>query len=161
MSMEREALNQPEMPPSEPRMWPGKRLREAREAMQMSREEAARHLHQDVAIITALEDDDYARLPGQTYVLGYLRSYARLLKLPQNEIVEAVQVEQVETTDLLPENVDRGKPVMLDTGRSYTWLYILLIILAIALVGWFLLGDDSLDISATMKPLLQHFLHYA
>jgi hypothetical protein len=84
-----------------------------------------------------------------------------LLKLPQNEIVEAVQVEQVETADLLPENVDRGKRVMLDAGRSFTWLYILLIILAIALVSWFLLGDDTMDISAALKPLLQHLLHYA
>ena len=47
--MEREALQQPEMPPAEPRMWPGKRLREAREARQLTREEAARQLHQDVA----------------------------------------------------------------------------------------------------------------
>lgn len=136
--MEREASKQPEMPPAEPRMWPGKRLREAREARQLTREEAARQLHQEVSIIQALEEDDYASLPGQTYVLGYLRSYARLLKLPENEIVAAVQIDQAETSELLPENIDYNKPVRLGTRGHRTWLYLVLIVLILAgLAGLF------------------------
>lgn len=136
--MEREALQQPEMPPAEPRMWPGKRLQEAREERHLSREEVARQLHQDVSIIQALEEDDYTRLPGQTYVLGYLRSYARLLKLPENEIVAAVQIERAETRDLLPENIDYDRPVRLTSRRHRTWLYVLLILLILAgLAGLF------------------------
>ncbi len=159
--MEQQALHQPEMPPSEPRSWPGERLREAREALQMSREEAARHLHQDVAIIVALEEDDHEQLPGQTYVLGYLRSYARLLKLPQDEIVEAVQIEQTETAELFPENVDLGKPVMLDEARSRALLYILLIILAIAAISWLLLSDDSLKLTGFLRQLLSDISYFA
>lgn len=138
--MENQALHQPETPPSEPRTWPGERLREAREAMQMSLEEAARYLHQDVAIIVALEEDNHEQLPGQTYVLGYLRSYARLLKLPQDEIVGSVQVKQTETVELFPENVDLDKPVLLNEARSRALLYILLIILAIVAISWLLLS---------------------
>lgn len=130
--MEREALQQPEMPPAEPRMWPGRRLREAREARQLSRDEVANQLHQDVQIIQALEEDNYASLPGQTYVLGYLRSYARLLKLPEEEIVAAVQIERSETAELLPENIDYDRPVRLTGQRRFSWLYLLLVLLIIA-----------------------------
>lgn len=136
--MDREASQQPEMPPTEPRMWPGKRLREAREAKNLSREQAARQLHQDVSIIQALEEDDYGRLPGKTYVLGYLRSYARLLKLPEDEIIAAVQLDQAESTDLLPENINYHKPVRLSRQGGRPLLYILLILLILAgLVGLF------------------------
>ncbi len=159
--MERQALQQPEMPPSEPRTWPGQRLRQAREAMQMSPEEAARHLRQDVAIIIALEEDDYERLPGQTYVLGYLRSYARLLKLPEDEIVEGVQIEQAETAELLPENIDLGKPMLLDEGRSRVLLYILLIILIIAAIIWLLFGDDSSKLTDLLDQLLGETSYFA
>ena len=37
----------------------------------------------------ALEDDDYQSLPGATYVRGYLRSYAQLLGLSPDPILEA------------------------------------------------------------------------
>jgi len=130
--MEREALQEPEMPPAEPRVWPGKRLQEAREARDLSREDVARQLHQDVGIIQALEEDNYAWLPGQTYVMGYLRSYARLLKLPEDEIVAAVQVEQTETADLLPGNLAKGKPIRLTSPGRRPWFPVLLIVLIIA-----------------------------
>ncbi|MDZ7663392.1 helix-turn-helix domain-containing protein [Thiohalophilus sp.] len=136
--MEREALQQPEMPPAEPRMWPGKRLREAREARNLSREQVAHQLHQEVSTIVALEEDDYARLPGKTYVLGYLRSYARLLQLPESEIIAAVQIDHVETSDLLPEHIDYDKPVRLTPRSARPLLYIVLILLIVAgLVGLF------------------------
>lgn len=136
--MDREALQEPEMPPAEPRMWPGKRLREAREAKNLSLEEAARQLCQDVSVIQALEEDDYTRLPGKTYVLGYLRSYARLLKLPEDEIIAAVQLDQIESAELLPENINYRKPMRLSRKGGRSLWYILLILLILAgLVGLF------------------------
>ena len=151
--MHREAPQQPEMPPSEPRMWPGKRLRAARESMQMSKEDVARHLHQEVGIITALEEDDYSRLPGHTYVLGYLRSYARLLKLPVNEIVEAVQVERMETASLVPDNIDYDKPTMLEEGGFRWWLYVLILLLSVIVAVWLLYADDPLQVGSTVSRL--------
>jgi len=137
--MEREALQQPEMPPDEPRVWPGKRLREARESKNLSREQVALQLHQEVSTIQALEEDDYARLPGRTYVLGYLRSYARLLQLPENEIIDAVQIDEVETSVLLPGHLNSDKPIRLTSRSRRPLLYIIVLILLIVagLVGLF------------------------
>ncbi len=75
-----EQLSSPSQEPEQE--LPGKRLRAAREAKGLSREKVAGQLRLNVRLISALEEDDYAALPGLTFTTGYLRSYARLLELP-------------------------------------------------------------------------------
>lgn len=66
----------------------GQRLKEARLARQLTIEEVAGQLHLQVRHLDALEQQDLSRLPGPSYICGYLRSYAKFLQLPSNEIVE-------------------------------------------------------------------------
>lgn len=92
------------------RLLPGRRLRAAREALGISITEAAGHLRLDPQLITALEEDKYDSLPGAAYVCGYLRAYARVLKLPENEVVQAFTQGQVVEAALIPENVNLLPP---------------------------------------------------
>lgn len=85
---------------------PGERLKSAREENHLSQEEVAHHLHLDVKLIVALEENDYEKLPSPSYICGYLRSYARLLKLPESEIVNCYSQGEEISSALLPENVD-------------------------------------------------------
>lgn len=66
---------------------PGQRLREAREAQGVTREDVAGELRLDTCIIEALEYGDTARLPQPVFTAGYLRSYARFIGLPPDELV--------------------------------------------------------------------------
>ena len=68
---------------------PGKRLYEARVRAQLSAEQVAEMLHLSTHQIAALEREEFDRLPGPTYVRGYLRNYAQLLGLPSDEIVQS------------------------------------------------------------------------
>lgn len=68
---------------------PGKRLYEARIRAQLSAEQVAEMLHLSAHQIAALEREEFDRLPGPTYVRGYLRNYAQLLGLPSDEIVQS------------------------------------------------------------------------
>ena len=45
------------------------------------------------AQVHAIENDDYANLPGKTYVMGYWRSYSQLLKI---SIDESIQIHRAE-----------------------------------------------------------------
>lgn len=67
---------------------PGERLQQARLAQRLSVEDIAKTLRLSPKQIVALEANDYERLPGPTYVRGYLRAYAQLVGLPAGEIVE-------------------------------------------------------------------------
>lgn len=50
--------------------------------------EAARHLMLNPAIVQAIETDDFARLGPPVFVRGYLSRYARLLDMPDHEVLE-------------------------------------------------------------------------
>jgi cytoskeleton protein RodZ len=65
----------------------GARLRAARNQCNLQIEEVAQKLHLHPRIITAIENDDPTALPEPIFVQGYLRSYARLLGLPADEMV--------------------------------------------------------------------------
>lgn len=70
----------------------GGRLRSNRESMGLSTLEAADRLHLSHSMVKALEADDYSALPSAIFIKGYLKSYARLLKLPGAELVRAYEV---------------------------------------------------------------------
>ena len=59
----------------------GARLKAAREAAKLTHDDIAQALKFSPRQIAALEADDYAALPGATIVRGFVRNYARLLKL--------------------------------------------------------------------------------
>jgi cytoskeleton protein RodZ len=70
---------------------PGERLREAREAAQLSVAEVASRLRLEARAVHQLEEDNYDGLHGPTFVRGYLGGYARLLNLPERPIMEAYE----------------------------------------------------------------------
>ncbi len=68
---------------------PGQRLRQAREARQLTCDAVAAQMRIEAKVIDALERDDYTQLPAAVFVRGYLRSYAKLVGLAAEPIVEA------------------------------------------------------------------------
>jgi cytoskeleton protein RodZ len=70
---------------------PGQRLREAREAANLTLNEVASRMRLEPQVLELLENDHYERLHGPTFVRGYLSGYARLLDLPPRPILEAYE----------------------------------------------------------------------
>lgn len=139
---------------------PGKRLRESREASHLGREEVAHHLRLDPTLIKALEEDDYGKLPSPAYICGYLRSYARLLKLDEREIVNAYSQGKEISSALIPDNINiqQGKKA---NYAIFKWLGTLLLVAAIIGAGLWLLdqpnvleqvGRDSTQTTTTTLP---------
>lgn len=113
----------------------GQRLRLAREAAGLSQEEVATRLRLRRELIRALEEDDYAHLPPLAYVSGYLRSYARLLDLPAEELVARLERRDEPPTlvsPVMPPHQRRSSdwPV-----KVVTWLIVLLL-LGLLAVWW-------------------------
>ncbi len=66
---------------------PGQRLRRARELRGLTIKDIAQELNLSVRFIEAIERDHYDLLPGVAFARGYMRSYARLLQLDENDVV--------------------------------------------------------------------------
>ena len=68
----------------------GSRLHEARIAAGLSIDAIAQQLKLAPRQVKALEEDDFAALPGRTFVRGFVRNYARLLRLDSVEVLAAL-----------------------------------------------------------------------
>lgn len=124
---------------------PGQQLRELRQAAGLTVAYVAERMHLHEDYINALEADDFDQLPPQPYVLGYYRSYARLLNIQSEPLLRRYRKLRHLPEDALPPPSELStkelyrKPMVLDrnprlggrkgSGRS---LYLLL---ALALAG--------------------------
>src|SRR6187402_2515304 len=78
----------------------GSMLRKARESANLTHAAVGEALHLTVHYIKALENDDYSKLPGATFVKGYLRTYARFLKLDANAVLASYEKNSVSAEEL-------------------------------------------------------------
>jgi cytoskeleton protein RodZ len=69
---------------------PGRRLSAARTAQNLSTADVARQLKLSPWQVEALEAGQYHQLPGPIFVRGFIRNYARLVKLDGNELVQSL-----------------------------------------------------------------------
>lgn len=73
----------------------GRLLKRTRERLGLSLDDVASELRLSSFQVQALEDDDWERLPGTTYARGYLRSYARLLDLDADKLLEGATTQEL------------------------------------------------------------------
>ncbi|MCK9532408.1 MAG: DUF4115 domain-containing protein [Gammaproteobacteria bacterium] len=104
---------------------PGRQLAEAREAQGLALEYVSGQLRLSLHILQALEHDDYAQLPPAAFVSGYVRSYARLLGLPEQDLVDRYAAVQAPppaqvgaVTRSQPQQVQASDPPV----RAFTYL---------------------------------------
>jgi cytoskeletal protein RodZ len=65
----------------------GSRLRNAREAKQLSVQDVARKLFLTTTVIEQIEADNYHNVPALTFMRGYLRSYARMVGVNEDMLI--------------------------------------------------------------------------
>ena len=68
----------------------GALLRAAREAAGMSVDAVAQQLKLAPRQVKALEEGDFSHLPGRTFVRGFVRNYARLVRLDPEKVLGAL-----------------------------------------------------------------------
>ncbi len=66
----------------------GDKIRKTREEKGYSIDQVARDTHISKRFLEALESENYSSLPGDSYVLGFLRSYSEYLGMNADEVVQ-------------------------------------------------------------------------
>lgn len=80
----------------------GEKLRQARIRAGLTPAEAGQRLKTPTHVIEALEREDWARIGAPVFVRGHLRSYARLLALPEDAVAANVAVPAPQVSELVP-----------------------------------------------------------
>jgi cytoskeleton protein RodZ len=117
-------------------------LREAREAAGLSVSDIAQRLRLSVRHIEALEAGDWAALPGAAFARASLRSYARLLGVPVQTLLEhmpqAIDPQLLRPATRLDARIPQGSSVFGSVGaRRRRWMLLawgcgLLVLLTLA-----------------------------
>lgn len=115
----------------------GALLRQARERKGLSREAVAEQLNLLLSQVVALEENDFARFPGETFVRGHLRSYARLLAIDVDELLKIYGGAASATAQPIAHAQDHKKwrPVSLEQKASHWRRYSGLVATALVLVA--------------------------
>ncbi len=113
----------------------GQKLRETREQHNFSIEQVARDTYISKQYLEALEQEQFSTIPGETYIIGFLRNYAEYLSLNPEEIVNLyrniqIQEQPLPMTELL-EPVRSKAPSRI--------IILLVVVLAVLGAGGYLL----------------------
>jgi cytoskeleton protein RodZ len=113
-------------------------LREARENSGMSISDVANRLKFAQDKITALEEGDISKLQGITFARGFVRSYARLLQLDEEPLLDALPGTPVIEPSSERKNLGVPIPDAYAARRSnILWLAsALLVVLALGMFAW-------------------------
>lgn len=125
---------------------PGSLLKQAREAAGISIEEVMQQLKLTRQTVIAIESDDYSSDLPATFYRGYLRNYAELLKLDDDDIVEnfdnfCKRNNLFAKTEQSLATIELEKPI-----NSSNWLvkiFTALIVLILLLGAYYLLVEKK------------------
>ncbi|MBV8681161.1 MAG: DUF4115 domain-containing protein [Aquitalea sp.] len=129
-------------------------LKAAREQAGMSLGEVAERLKLSIRQLEAIEKDDFQQLPGATFVRGFVRNYARFLKVdPEplmqqleqhfpsavNDVVNLVKHEaHTESSSSMADTLARVPAPPAAARKTGKWLLLLLLAAVVgAVVLWF------------------------
>lgn len=125
---------------------PGKLLAQAREEKSLSVADVAHSLRLSVKQIEAIEADNFDKLPGKTFLRGFIRNYAKLLQIDPEPLLqgplaaEPQQKFQAQAISVPPGRVEFNPPRgqrTFSTSPDRPWLkYALASFVVLALVGW-------------------------
>lgn len=107
---------------------PGARLRAKRESLGWSVEQVADKLYLDARYIRALEQDRHAEIAAPVYVRGYLRSYALLLQLPADAIVECYTAADVDSKAVFSGPAQFNRITAASSVRARGWVILALVV---------------------------------
>ena len=127
---------------------PGRLLQIAREEKNLRPEDVAYEIRLTPSQVLALDEDDYSKMPEETYVRGYLRNYARLVGVPENEILMAF-ARVTRATDTAPIQVSMPAESENNKKSRATWMVAVASIVAVIVLSavWVLEPYDELPLT--------------
>jgi cytoskeleton protein RodZ len=141
-----------EVPNDLPHESVGHELREARERLGKDVTEVSHALRIRGDHLEALEEGRFDDLPGKTYAVGFIRSYAQHLGLNAAEYVERFKAEIAGRSEHSPL---KGLPPESDgPGLHYGWLLLAAVLIAVVgYAGYQLIRSANLQPAQTVAPV--------
>lgn len=138
----------------------GAKLRAAREAAGLSIDAVAQQLKLAPRQVTALEEDDWQRLPGRTFVRGFARNYARFVQLDPDAVLALLPASDAAPALSRPTLAASPRPIgeipaeRVAKPSAARWIVPLLLLAAIAAVAYYELARPTLRLPPLLASLV-------
>ena len=134
---------------------PGRALAAARAELKLSVADVSQQIKYGVKQIAAIEADDYANLPGTTFVRGMIRSYAKLVQLDPRPLLADLGRRDIPAPVTVDLRTSEQEP-FLEGGKKSNRVYVTLslaVLLAVAMVvyEWYASPPSTGEV-VTIKP---------
>ncbi|MFM9913781.1 MAG: helix-turn-helix domain-containing protein [Methylophilaceae bacterium] len=135
-------------------------LRAARESVGLSVEEVAQQLRMSAHQVKALEEDNLIVLSSPAFVRGFIRNYARLLKVPAEPLIAAYKAMQPEDNASVAIGLKSENIAIVNTSRRTMLMYLLAsLLVVVGGISWWAYQDwreskPSAPVAA-VKPLVK------
>ena len=96
-----------------------KKLRETREAKNLTLEEVSSETHIRLRYLEAMENGDFEALPSELQVKGFIRSYGGYLGLNTESLIEALELDPWAALETIKEGPKLEKPTEETKGAGY------------------------------------------
>lgn len=137
---------------TEQALWPspGKMLKKLREELGYSPEKVAQSLYITAHYVRALEDDNYTKLPGHTFIKGYYKGYAEFLGADTEQVLSCYMnyLENSLQQDTQEAQADEIK----NRNKSIIWVSVAVVIVALIAGGiWMISSANAFPASAVLE----------
>jgi cytoskeleton protein RodZ len=114
-------------------------LRQSREAKSLTTHQVAKQLNLKVAVIEQIEAEHWDPAVSMTFMRGYLRAYARLMKLSEREILQTFELQAAYLRNQTKPMHSFSKKTSLDAAENRFMLatYLLVVLLIGLFLVWF------------------------
>lgn len=115
---------------------PGERLQAARIQQGLSLEDVANRMHLSINILEAIEENDFEEITAPIFVKGYLRAYARIVSLDEDEVI-TLYSDFYSEEDPPISSTSNMVPELTVTDARIKWTtYLVIIVLGALLAAW-------------------------
>jgi len=122
----------------------GHLLRRARVRKNMSIEDVSRQLRLSIQQIEAIENEDFEKLPGKTFLRGFIRNYANLVQLNPMQLLQLLP-ESTRIISTYERTPFRNKQLSFSSSRENSGnnSLVIAIILAIMVLGTYFIFENN------------------
>ncbi len=138
---------------------PGDRLRAARIDMELSIEDVATRMHLSIAILEAIEENNFDDITAPIFVKGYLRAYARIVLLNEDEMIQQYLNYYSEEDPPISSTSNLAPEISSDDVRIKWTTYLVILGLLVLLTAWwwnqYQLKTDVVSLDAEQDGAIQ------
>jgi cytoskeleton protein RodZ len=135
---------------------PGERLQAARIKKSLSLKDVAGRMHLSPSILKAIEENNFDEITAPIFVKGYLRAYARIVSLGEDEMIQQY-IDFYSEEDPPINTTSHMVPELSATDTRIKWTtYFVIVVLGVLLTAWWWNKQQNQEVPLSLDVQSSH-----